>query len=309
MRKQLKKNNPRVDPGEKRAKFFERIYRSNGENTRMTTLLRAVCLIVGIACPVLTGCASGASQSSATDASEGRILFGSENSARSDDGGPAAGRGQGWGIVLRTFPGEPSGEEIAEYRLAATRAVRRSDVRSVRLKSGVAVVLGTYTEPDSARAKQDLEMVRGVIVGGRRPYARAFMVPPVQIVDFGSYPQYNLASVRSSYGRTAIWTFQIGVYESPSRDEAKRAAEEAVVLLRRDGEQAFYYHGQTRSMVTVGVFGRDDYDEQGGIKNPAIHELIKRYPLNLLNGQYPIVERRRGQEPREQRSLLVRIPE
>jgi len=62
-------------------------------------------------------------------------------------------------------------------------------------------------------------------------------------------------------------------------------------------------------MVTIGVFGRQDYDEINGPRSREILDLIDRYPLNLLNGQFSIIERRPGQPDHEQRSLLVRIPE
>jgi len=215
----------------------------------------------------------------------------------------------GWGILLRSLPGDPSVEEINEVRAAAQRSLGRSDIRVIRRKSGVAIVLGSYDSPGDPRARRDMELVGSTVVGGQRVFARAMLIPPPRMIDHGKLPQFNLASVKARLGRQAIWTYQIGVYESPNRAEAKDAAERAVVELRKDGEQAFYYHGQTRSMITIGVFGRDDYDEQSGPKSPVLFGLTKKYPLNLLNGQFPIIERRPGQEPREQRSTLVRIPD
>ena len=62
-------------------------------------------------------------------------------------------------------------------------------------------------------------------------------------------------------------------------------------------------------MVTVGVFDASDYDERVGIRNPQLIELKNRYPLNLLNGQYPIFVKRPGVPETKQRSMLVQIPD
>ena len=146
------------------------------------------------------------------------------------------------------------------------------------------------------------------MINGRRPYRTAFLAPPERRIDEGSLPEYNLATAHQRFGDAAVWTLQIGVYDSPDRAEAKRAAEEAVQRLRREGERAFYYHGETRSMVTVGVFGHSDIDEFARPRSPMLASLMERYPRNLINGS-PIIEKRPGQKDREQRSLLVRIPD
>lgn len=282
----------------------------------MATRFRHGIVVFGLFAAFLGGCAGGDSGVSEREAraQEGRALFGggSESSASASDGarsGDTLSSTPGWGIVLQSFPGEPSSETITQARTLAQRELGRSDVRVMRQQSGAAIVLGSYEGPESAAAKRDLDAARRVVVGGRMIYGRAFLAPPPRTIDYGDHPQYNLSTVKAAYGRDAIWTFQIGVYESPNRQEAKQAAERAVVDLRREGEQAFYYHGPTRSMVTIGVFGRDDYDEQLGPRTPVLHALKEKYPLNLLNGQYPIIEKRPGVEDRRQSSLLVRIPD
>jgi len=211
--------------------------------------------------------------------------------------------------VLETYTGA-DGAELARARAESLcSALGRGDIRVRRAEGGAAVVMGSYARYDAPGAQRDLEFARRVTVGGRRPYARAFLSPPPTVTDPGETPQLSLTRAREQYGRRAVYTLQIGVYESRDPEVAKRAAEEAALSLRNAGDLGFYYHGPTRSMVTVGVFGPDDYDETLGIRSPALAALRDKYPLNLLNGQFPIIVRREGGRESEQRSLLVRIPE
>jgi len=190
--------------------------------------------------PCLGGCKSdGAQTARNAQAAEGRALFGGsavrENDASDDSPNSLALDGpDGWGIVLQSLAGEPTTEQIRERLASVQRTIRRSDIRVMRLKSGAAIVLGSYDRPDSALAKRDLKAVRAIVVGRQRPYSRAFFAPPIRTADSGDAPQYNLSTARSQFRRSAIWTFQIAVYESPDREEAKRAAEQAAIQLRRE---------------------------------------------------------------------------
>lgn len=240
--------------------------------------------------------------------SEAREVLGSGDGSR-----PRAGSGapdslpSGWSIVLEGFSG-PRAPERAQARAAeVSNLLGRQDVSVRQTRSGAAVVLGLYRRPDERQAQADLAMARAFRSGNTTPFATAFLAPPPEQVDLGDAPELNLASARRSFGPRAAYTLQIGVYEAQNRDAAKRAAEEAAARLRRDGELAFYYHGSTRSSVTVGVFTDADFDDQLRPTNPTMIALQQRYPLNLLNGQYPIVERV-GEDTRRQPSTLVRIP-
>ena len=87
--------------------------------------------------------------------------------------------------------------------------------------------------------------------------------------------------------------------------------------LRREGELAFYCHGPNRSMVTIGIFGIEDFDPQKpAMTSPRLVELRKRYPYNLQNGQgvrrTATVTTASGQRARVEKiepSRLVAIPE
>src|SRR5690606_17423075 len=85
-------------------------------------------------------------------------------------------------------------------------------------------------------------------------FATAFLAPPAGDPDPGAIPQYHLSRARIEFGAQSRYTLQIAVYESNNPAEARRAAEQAAAQLRADGEPAFYYHGPSRSMVTLGAF-------------------------------------------------------
>jgi hypothetical protein len=211
-----------------------------------------------------------------------------------------------WSIVVESFTGDDAAQSAAQRVPAVADALGRSDVYVRTTERGAAVVVGRYDQPAAARA--DLDRVRATTVSNNLPFAAAFLAPPPEASDPGQLPELNLEAARNTFGDRAQYTLQIGVYEARNRDEAKRAAEEAALRLRREGELAFYYHGPTRSMVTVGVFSDDDFDASSRPKSAGMIALQSRYALNLLNGQYPIIEKRPGQKDRQQPSMLVRIP-
>lgn len=244
---------------------------------------------------------------------EGKRVFGTGGGGgtRSGDGSSSADAGvKGCFIVLESYAGSGHAEAAAA-RLPAVREALGREVRVRTSEKGSAIITGSFPSADSPAAVEALSSVRGVVIDGQRPYALAFLAPAVAEADVGALPELNLTSARRTFGRQAKYTLQIGVYESKNPAERKRAAEQAAVILRREGDLAFYYHGPTRSMVTVGIFGDKDFDQFSRPRSPLLAALQEKYPLNLLNGQYPIIERVPGQggAGRQQPSGLVSIPD
>lgn len=227
---------------------------------------------------------------------------------RGADPAPLDLRVSGWSIVLESHSG-PDAMARAQARLAPVgNDAGRSDVHVRATARGAAIVAGAYRSPDSPEARADLAMVRERVVGDRRPYSQAFFAPPRDAIDPGLVPEVNLLTARQVFGKEKEYTLQIGFYQSKKPEEAKRAAEQAAVQLRRDGELAFYFHGPTMSLVTVGVFSDADFDAGLRPKTAAILALQERYPLNLHNGQFPVIEKRPGAPEMKQPSQLVKIP-
>ncbi len=225
-----------------------------------------------------------------------------------------------WSIILVTLPNM----QLAQQALVNVQSKHGLLSAYTKKRQGKAVIAyGRYEGPNDQRALIDLDRVREIqSTNGTRPFAAAFLAPPSSETLGGQNAEYNLRTVKSRFGPKAIYTLQIGVYgthggESPSASEIKEfrtTAERAVLELRDQGEQAFYYHAPLRSMVTIGVFGEQDFD---GTTTPAIEsmrlkELRKRYPHNYLNGQgiRETIRSSTGQRiTRLQPSNLVSIPE
>lgn len=279
----------------------------------------ALFMVLGLA--VASGCQGGGESRARPElAREGEAIFASP-AARPGAAKSAAGS-EAWSIVIAAIDGD--GAETAARNLLAeirTRAGLKDAFVEARGARYV-VSYGSYAGPADRAAQADLERIKAIEIDGVRPFAMAQLAPPIRA---GTVPEFDLRNARRIHGTWALYSLQIGVYSRedgrpPSPDEMRefrRMAEEAVAQLRREGEEAFYYHGPNRSMVTVGLFGTDDFDPQSpGPQSPRLSALRERYPNNLLNGR-GIRERREvtttaGRPAviqRLQPSFLVQIPD
>jgi hypothetical protein len=226
----------------------------------------------------------------------------------------------GWVIVVGAFTSEDQEEQA---RKAAQQLALEGSLTGVTVhKRGKTTVLeyGSYPTPDDARAQEDLARVRDLTINGEKPLAEAFLAPPDEVA--GTIPEFDLRNAPKNFRgkEKPLYTLQVAVYTrdddtSPSPKELaefRKTAEEAASQLRREGEQAFYYHGPNRSMVTIGLFGARDTDPlKPGVESMQLRELRERYKYNLLNGK-GIRETRKGTDGRDvttmQPSFLVAVP-
>lgn len=201
-----------------------------------------------------------------------------------------------WSIVLVAFTGDTQ-DENAELGLA--KVVNNAGLTQAFVEKrdrATVIAYGRYAGPDDPAAVADLERLRTLRVDGQEPFAAALLAPPDPRHLAGSLPELDLRNAKQLFGKDrALYTLQVAIYgrgdRSPATPEEiaefRKAAEQAAVLLRRDGELAFYYHAAERSMVTVGVFGQDDYEplHRQGIESYELMQARERHPLNLLNGK------------------------
>lgn len=245
------------------------------------------------------GCRSAPSDNSLLTSEFGEVFGeGGQNGAKQ-------GSSPGWTIVLSTYSGPDAGEQAAAAAQRIGAATWMADLRVKTRDDGAVLSYGQYPSPSDANAKRDLERVRRTQVSGESRFSAAFLAPPDTPV--GAHPEIALQNVRAEWGRGAMYTLQVAVYESPNPQEARRAAEQAALQLRREGELAFYHHGPSRSMVTIGVFRSEEYNLATGRMAPEIIELKRRHPYNLFNGRGITERGSLGQ--RLQPSGLVLIPE
>lgn len=181
---------------------------------------------------------------------------------------------------------------------AVLRSVRATGVPEAFLETrgeSTLVVVGKYDSPASPAAQAMLKRVKEIQIDGQRPYMAAHMLPPPPQNLKGSIPEWDLRNVKAKYGKDAEYTLQINIYTNPSGRataaelrEFQKAAEDAVRTLRKDGSEAYYYHDQTGSTVTVGLFSQDDLDSGFSLKPGAgsgVRELQKKFPYAMVNGR------------------------
>ncbi|HMN39830.1 MAG TPA: hypothetical protein PKE29_03230 [Phycisphaerales bacterium] len=243
---------------------------------------------------------------------EGEKLFGPSGAG----GDKAESGAKGWAVCLGAFKGEDY-QQRAATRLAWIRTQGGvPEAYAAKRNDSVIIAVGDFSGPEDDKAKSELARIQAMEVGGERPYGAAMLSPPLEWKMAGSMPKFNLAKAKEQFGDGALYTLQVGAYgrrdlRSPTEEDLKEvrsAAEEAAAKLRSEGELAFYYHGPTMSMVTVGVFDEKDFDPQiPSYVSPRLREAMKRNPLNLYNGAGVKVKPKGGKE-QLQSSGLVEIP-
>lgn len=182
------------------------------------------------------------------------------------------------------------------------------------------VCYGNYKSGTDPVAQADLRRVRETRVGADKPFEFAVLMPPGDTESPITSP-FDLRSVHLSLPEEfARYTLAIAYYtradlEEPTKDElaeCRKLAEEAVSKLRREGDQAYFYHGPNGSQVTVGVFGDQDHDpvKMPGVESPALKAVRAKHPNYLLNGmgQRRTVNTTSGKKKVMVTSSLVEIP-
>lgn len=188
---------------------------------------------------------------------------------------------------------------------------------------------------ETARAQNDLKMVKSITSEGSRPFAAAIFVD-LESPDPAAPPEWNLLNARGA------WSLQIAAYrDSPLR---KEAAVDAVRDARKQGIDAYYYHGEAVSSVCIGawpeeavrieadtkdqigamdsvlvtpagmpdmsgVLGEQDVKvvkEKVRVVDPSLLAAMKQYPYHAVNGMQ--TSRKVNGKEIPDPSLLVRIP-
>lgn len=256
----------------------------------------------------------GASPDKKSLKDEGKELFNQPGAGKGD---AAAGDAQGWAVVIAAFRGEDR-EQAAAKALAKVRSEGGlPEAYAARRREAMVIAVGDFPAPDDERAKAELTRIQKLEINGSKPFASAMLAPPLDFKMAGSMPQFNLVKAKQLFGEQALYTLQVAAYgrldvERPTEKdlaEPRAAAEQAVAKLREEGEQAWYYHGPSMSMVCVGVFDQTDFDPQlPNFKSPKLRETQKRHPYNLYNGAGLRVKRKGERGQSMQPSSLVEIP-
>lgn len=212
-----------------------------------------------------------------------------------------------WAILLRSFEGHKHNERAYAFAQRLRADAEMSHVWVWDSGPQTLVYRGRFTDSSDPEATNALRQTRMVKFDGGRPFAEARLAPIVR----GEFAVAGPDDLRQYAG---MYTLQVEVYDKAVGLDYRKFAEERVVELRKEGAQAFYYHGPYRSSVTVGLFTH----EQAFVPeiqaanfstdkySPAVKQLQKRFPYNLHNGR-TVIESVGGKRMGEQSSSLVRI--
>ena len=206
-----------------------------------------------------------------------------------------------WAILIASFEGDRR-QRQAERLIKRLR--QEAHLPDLWLENGpdqTHVYRGRYSDPGGVDATEALRQTRMVQLGDTRPYTSASLIPLGPQARGGADP----LDLRR---HTGMLSLQIGFYDDAFGRGYREAAQEAARELRAQGEEAYYYRGPHRSMVTIGLFTEDDFVQQGvqSVYGPRIKELQARFPYNLGNGR-TLIEKIQGKHVGEQPSFLVRV--
>lgn len=269
-------------------------------------------VLASLVSAALVGCAGDSKPTRETSSEAGELFQGPASAkARGEQEGGV------WSIAIVSVVGD---QDLARAALDKVQSV--GGLRDAYIEErGKALVVsyGRYSAATDPKAQSDLKRIREFRHEGKRPFNAAFLSPPASLTVLGSIPELDLNTVRADALRKAKYTLQVGVYgrvdnkpTSPSDlAEFRRLAEQAAAKLRREGDEAYYYHGRSKSMVLIGAYDEFEYDEKnpGLGDGPALKAAREKFPYNLVNGA-GYQQRKVGAEKGSlQRSQIMRIPE
>lgn len=211
----------------------------------------------------------------------------------------------GWTIELARFSGThrfASAQRLVQFLKDKTAL---ADAWVHDTGSECIVMRGRFPAADAPGADALLHETRELAIDDTKRFEKARLIPWGSAAADAAEQPADLAQFAGMQG----YTLQIAFFDKAGGKSFREAAETYCRQLREKGEQAYFYHGPNRSMVTLGLFTDADWQGQGIQKHygPRIRELQERFPHNLGNGA-TIVERVNGQLIGDQPSVLVHLP-
>ena len=210
--------------------------------------------------------------------------------------------GQGWSIRIVEVKGTDRYGHAQHLAQQLRELTGLADLWIEDKDDTVSVYHGRFTSATDPAIRSALTKIQDVRIDDEKPFAEARLVPLLgdgrMIADPFDLRQF-----------IGYYSLRIGFYDANYDGDFRAAAEEAVRTLREEGEEAYYYHGPFRSIITIGVFSYDQAFVSAGTHDtyaPQIRELQKRYPYNLGNG-VTLIQKQDGKIIGEQKSSLIRV--
>lgn len=210
----------------------------------------------------------------------------------------------GWAIELAIFSGKRRQASAKRLVMWLKENTSLSDTWVYDDANDSRVMQGRFSEPNSPQVQEELHQVRQMVINDVKRFEKAQIVPFGKTAMTAAQP-----SDLSQFAGIQGYTLQVAFFDKAGGQRFREAAEAYCRQLREKSEQAYFYHGPNRSMVTVGLFTDADWEGEGVKRHygPRIRELQERFPNNLGNGS-TIVEKSNGQLIGDQPSVLVHLP-
>ncbi len=224
--------------------------------------------------------------------------------------GRRSGAAQAWTVPVESFTGMGRHQRASRLGSRVNSLVGMNGAWVSDNGLQTTLFFGRFSSAQSPEAQLALHAIREIEVDDERPYAEVRLVPMSPVVRTAS-------DSRDLSQYSGMYSLQIAAFRDQDAAAQRDAAEEYADQLRKDGDEAYYFHGRTMSLVTVGLFAKDqalvtvDNPLAPGSKvdryGPAVLELQKKHPFNLINGM-TVVEKQNGKVMGEQPSMLVPVP-
>jgi hypothetical protein len=173
---------------------------------------------------------------------------------RAPAGVPNIPEGARWTIVCASFTGPGHMEQAKRFKEQMVQQTRMADFYVVHNPDHSTLYYGYYREIDpkadakeAARAAADRRTMADFTnaASGERLF-RAVLLVAMEEADPIAPPEWNLVSAKG------YWSLQVAAFRDNAR--RKEAAVEAVRDLRKQGYEAFFFHGPAVSSVCIGAF-------------------------------------------------------
>ncbi len=172
-----------------------------------------------------------------------------------------------WTIYCRSFSGPMHVQESKRVKDALAKTTGMKHWHVIHSEEESTLYYGFYRavspdveesglRKDAQRAREDLRKIKELQDANKeRAFSLVGFVPLPQPGSEGP-PEWDLRNTPQDM----YWTLYVGVYrDNPDR---KKAAVEAVRILREDGIPAYYYHDVAASLVCIGTWPREAIREQ-----------------------------------------------
>lgn len=220
-------------------------------------------------------------------------------------------------IMLDAFQGKEHIQQAQHYKAQTEQQAGWSEVFVVTKANCSELYWGKYksikaAQPNLKRAHNWATKY------GHKPYVKA-LVMKLPGRDFGP-PEFNLANTTGGVYTVLVATF----YDVPEANYTGRRgfAVEYCKQLRQEGHDAYFYHGQTNSIVAIGLFPKESVTESKAnagtvtetyIKDERIKAILKQFPYLAENGRMvkimvPNIITKRA-EKIDKRSYVIKVPQ